>query len=1097
MDGSATKTATYTCVEVATVPSAQTDYMKKCIRAAYDAFDRDHPEVFWLTGNTSVLTSSSSDGNVTFNFALRGVLSETQEVCYGIRDTQTYSDAEAITNAIVSRNNAIDSIISNSSPSSGSDAEKVEYFDNWLTTHNEYNTSVSGENYTAAPKSAWECISALEGRTGASGPVCEGYSRAMKVLCDKANIPCVLVDGNASADSSASGAHMWNYVQIGDAWYGVDTTWNDPTGGNTSNARSDNENQNYLLVGSSTPNTHNKTFIESHPVANQASNGGVGFTNGPELSETALVKNISATAPTKITYNVSDVFKPDGMTLTATYWYTTTTNTQATSTISDDYETAGVTWEPKTFSNTSDTTVTNTYGGQTFQQAVTVNDVSSTLTIDSDINNGSITASVDGQVLTSVTNVESGKTVILTVAPNANYELVANSLKITHTTGSQDVTVSGSGTAEDPYTFTMPAYAVTVTAQFRQQTTAAPTFTSNEDALASVDDKEATFTLTSTPVDTYKIYNDATGETIVSAVTAIANGSTLTLTFTTAPTTDTTYYISATESGKAESSRTAVTVHPYSKSNDATLSNLTITGGALSPVFASGTTEYTVEVPYSVDSVTVTPTVTNSKASVTVNNQNVTSGNASNTISLTAGQEISITVEVTAESGTTQSYTITVTRAAAQYGITLSETGTHTFPSLGSGYGEYEYTDYSVPLTVTVTNTGDVDTGSLTVALSGVDANSFTLTNDSLSSIAVGNTTTFTVKPNTGLPQGTYTAAVTVSGSNGIGAAFDISFTVAASQNEANVKYAIATIKAAPLETWSVSQAACESLTIIDELDKILTELMDLYSLEFGFKRIAVEDITDATAGTASNPQGTNGTYNFTLTASGGAADDSDYYTEDVTITGCPIIATPYPVGDDVTLSDLILSEGTLTPAFSSGVYTYTATVPDTTRSITITPTTKNSKASVTVNGKMASQPVPLTIGDTKISVVITAEDGTTTQTYTITVTRLQPEYFTITFDANGGSVSPADATTTASGILSSLRHLSAAATALMAGTPCSLTAIGWTPPRCLTATARSMPTGPTSVVAVVATALPGAPTPTETLPRRPQRTPTAPPLPQ
>lgn len=907
VDRSTTKTATYTCVKVTTVSSDQTEYMKKCIRAAYDAFDRDHPEVFWLTGNTSILTSaSSSDGTTTFYFALYGVEKDTDSVLYDIRDTSTYQTANAIKETIKKRNDSVSTIMGSSYPSAGTNAEKVAYFDSWLTANNEYNTSVSGGSSSSAPKSAWECISALEGRTGANGPVCEGYARAMKVLCDKANIPCVLVDGNASADSNEGGAHMWNYVQIGDTWYGVDTTWNDPTGGSTSGAQSGNENQNYLLVGSSTPNTHNKTFIESHPVANRASNGGVEFTNGPKLSKTALVKNISATAPTKTTYNVSDVFEPDGMTLTATYWYTTTTNTQATSKISDNYETAGVTWEPKTFSSTSDTTVTITYGGQTVQQTVTVNDVSSALTIDSNINNGSITASVDGAAVSGAVN--SGKIVTLTVTPNANYELVADSLKVTDTNGTQTVPVTSN--SDNTYTFTMPAYAVTVTAQFRQQTTAAPTFTSNEDALASVDDKEATFTLTSTPVDTYKIYNDATGETIVSAVTATANGSTLTLTFTTAPTTDITYYISAIESGKIESPRTAVTVHPYTKSNNATLSNLTITGGTLSPAFDSGTTQYTVEVPYSVASVTVTPTVTDSKASVTVNSQTVTSGSASDAISLIAGQETSITVKVTAENGTTQDYTITVTRAAAQYEIELSKTGIHPFPSLVAGYEGSDLT----PLTVTVTNTGDVDTGGLTVALSGTNTNSFILTDTSLSSIAVGNTATFTVKPNTGLPQGTYTATVTVSGSNGIGAAFDISFTVAASQNEANVKYAIATIKAAPMETWSVSQAACESSSIINELKDILTELMESHSLKFGFKRIKVYDIDGATAGTAGNPQGTNGTYNFTLTASGGAADASDYYTEEVTITGCPIIATPYPVRDDATLSDLILSEGTLAP---------------------------------------------------------------------------------------------------------------------------------------------------------------------------------------
>jgi len=109
---------------------------------------------------------------------------------------------------------------------------------------------------------------------------------------------------------------------------------------------------------------------------------------------------------------------------------------------------------------------------------------------------------------------------------------------------------------------------------------------------------------------------------------------------------------------------------------------------------------------------------------------------------------------------------------APTYGVTLSETGTYTFPAATAGYAA------QTARSVTVTNTGNQATGALTAALSGSNASSFTLSSTSINSIAASGTGTFTVVPNTGLAVDTYTATVTVSGSNGITAAFNVSFTV-------------------------------------------------------------------------------------------------------------------------------------------------------------------------------------------------------------------------------------------------------------------------------------------------------------------------------
>jgi hypothetical protein len=69
-------------------------------------------------------------------------------------------------------------------------------------------------------------------------------------------------------------------------------------------------------------------------------------------------------------------------------------------------------------------------------------------------------------------------------------------------------------------------------------------------------------------------------------------------------------------------------------------------------------------------------------------------------------------------------------------------------------------------------------TGDLTVQLTGTNATSFQLSATSISSISVSGTGNFTVSPIAGLPVGTYTATVEVSGGNGISEEFYVSFTV-------------------------------------------------------------------------------------------------------------------------------------------------------------------------------------------------------------------------------------------------------------------------------------------------------------------------------
>jgi hypothetical protein len=124
-------------------------------------------------------------------------------------------------------------------------------------------------------------------------------------------------------------------------------------------------------------------------------------------------------------------------------------------------------------------------------------------------------------------------------------------------------------------------------------------------------------------------------------------------------------------------------------STDSSLSNLTVSPGTLSPGFSSTTTNYTVSVTNATTQVAITPTVNQANATVTVGGYDTTTGTARN-FGLNVGDN-AFNIIVTAQNGSTTTYTLTVTRAAA---VTYNET-------------------------VTVSPTSWLTTGSTTVTLSG------------------------------------------------------------------------------------------------------------------------------------------------------------------------------------------------------------------------------------------------------------------------------------------------------------------------------------------------------------------------------------------
>ena len=108
------------------------------------------------------------------------------------------------------------------------------------------------------------------------------------------------------------------------------------------------------------------------------------------------------------------------------------------------------------------------------------------------------------------------------------------------------------------------------------------------------------------------------------------------------------------------------------------------------------------------------------------------------------------------------------------------------------------------------------------------------------------------------------------------------------------------------------------------------------------------------------------------------------------------VVAATVTLSTDADLSSLTLSAGTLTPTFAAATLGYTISMASDVTSTTVTPTTANAAASVTVAGTAVTSGATsgannLNVGTNAIAIVVTAQDGTAMKTYTVTVTRAAP----------------------------------------------------------------------------------------------------------
>ena len=438
----------------------------------------------------------------------------------------------------------------------------------------------------------------------------------------------------------------------------------------------------------------------------------------------------------------------------------------------------------------------------------------------------------------------------------------------------------------------------------------------------------------------------------------------------------TTYTITATyNTGAVSSAPLTITVGLH---NNATLANLALSSGSLSPEFASGTGSYTANVANNVNSITVTPTTSDSTATVTVNGTTVPYATASASQPLNVGSN-TITATVTAPDGVTvQSYTVTVIRSSSSNASlsNLALSSGSLSPAFSSGITSYTANVINNVNSITVTPTTSDPLATVTIngtiVASGTASASLPLNvgNNTITTVVTaqdGTTTqSYTVTVNMGASNTTLTNLVLSSGN------LSPAFSSATGSYMANVPNNISSITLTPTASDPTTTIMVNGLVV--------------------------------TSGSVSVSQPLNiGNNTITTTVTGQAGTTPQLYTVNVIRAGV----------SNAALANLALSNGSLSPVFTSGTASYTAKVLNSISSITVMPTTSDPTATVTVNGTVvasgtASSGIPLNAGNNTITTLVIAQDGITTQQYTVMVNRAPSSNATLaSLSLSNGSLSP------------------------------------------------------------------------------------------
>ena len=408
-----------------------------------------------------------------------------------------------------------------------------------------------------------------------------------------------------------------------------------------------------------------------------------------------------------------------------------------------------------------------------------------------------------------------------------------------------------------------------------------------------------------------------------------------------------------------------ITLTRAALSDNADLGSLTISSGTLSPPFSSSDITYTASVDNSVTQVTVTPTASDSSATITVNGNDVTSGIGYILTGLTVGEPNTVTVIVTAQDSTTKTYIITLTRAAS-----LSDNADLGSLTISSGTLSPQFSSSDITYTASVDNS----VTQVTVTPTASDSSAAITVNGNTVTSGIGYILT-------GLTAGEpNTVTVIVTAQDSTTKTYIITLTRAASLSD-NADLGSLTISSGTLSP----QFSSSDITYTASVDNSVTQVTVTPTASDSSAAITVNG-NDVTSGIGYILTGLTVGEPNTVTVIV-TAQDSTTKTYIITLTRAASLS------DNADLGSLTISSGTLSPQFSSSDITYTASVDNSVTQVTVTPTASDSSAAITVNGNDVTSGIGyiltgLTVGEPNtVTVIVTAQDSTT-KTYIITLTR-------------------------------------------------------------------------------------------------------------
>ena len=140
-------------------------------------------------------------------------------------DNQASKPAVSVTlpiNVSQKASQTAESVINGLINGSMSEFDKVKAIHDYIVNNIQYASVIDYNNHS---------LFTAEGALTNKVAVCQGYAEAFSLLCYKAGIQTEMVYGVAY-NGQTSESHAWNIVRVDGVWYQIDTTWDDPIGGN-------------------------------------------------------------------------------------------------------------------------------------------------------------------------------------------------------------------------------------------------------------------------------------------------------------------------------------------------------------------------------------------------------------------------------------------------------------------------------------------------------------------------------------------------------------------------------------------------------------------------------------------------------------------------------------------------------------------------------------------------------------------------------------------------------------------------------------------------------------------------------------------------